>query len=100
RREQRARLSGWRISDAPGMGPSLSPLKGGEGTLGAPRSGSQHDAEVVGDGEDVLVAAAAHIHDHQMIARQLGRDLRDMGQRMRRLEGRDNTLLPAAQPKS
>src|SRR5947209_16247136 len=60
---------------------------------------SQHDAEMVGDGEDVLVAAAAHIHDEEVVARQVGRDLCDICQRMRRLQGRDDALLAAAQLK-
>src|SRR5215469_764982 len=50
-----------------------------------------------GDGEDVLVAAAAHVHHQQMIARQAGRDLGDMRQSVRRLQRRDDTLKPAAQ---
>ena len=60
---------------------------------------SQPDAEMVGDGEDVLVAAAAHVHDDQMVARQGRRDLGDVGQRMRRLERRDDAFEPARQLK-
>src|SRR5437868_6376524 len=40
-------------------GPSLSPLKGGEGNS---ELRSQADPEMLGDGEDVLVAAPAHVH--------------------------------------
>src|SRR5215472_9092768 len=38
------------------------------------RRPSQLDAEMVGDGKDILIAAAAHVHDEEMIARQVGRD--------------------------
>src|SRR5580704_7782957 len=60
---------------------------------------SQPNPEMVGDGEDVLVAAAAHVHHHQVIARQGRGDLGDMGQGMRRLQCRDDALLSAAQLK-
>src|SRR5271169_69970 len=44
--------------------PSLSALKGGEGQHRTPLlQQSQPDPEMVGDGEDVFVAAAAHVHD-------------------------------------
>src|SRR5437868_4271498 len=63
--------------------PSLSALKGREDQIRMPPlRQSQPDAEMVGDGEDVLVAAAAHVHDDQVVARQGRRDLRDMGQSM------------------
>ena len=52
---------------------------------------------MVGDSEDVLVAAAAHIHDDQMVGRQERRDFRDMRQRMRRLERGDDAFEPARQ---
>src|SRR3954470_21593822 len=52
---------------------------------------------MVSDGEDVLVAAAAHVHDDEMIARQGRRDLGDMRKRMRRLERRDDAFEPACQ---
>src|SRR5256885_6968582 len=51
------------------------------------------------DSEDVLVAAAAHVHHEQMMARQGRGDLGDMRQRVRRLQRRDDALLPAAQLK-
>ena len=54
---------------------------------------------MVGDGEDALVAAAAHIHDEEVVAWQVGRDLCDICQRMRGLQGGDDTLLAAAQLK-
>jgi hypothetical protein len=41
---------------------------------------------VIGDGEDVLVAAAAQVHDHQVVLGQLGRELPDVGERVRGLE--------------
>ena len=47
---------------------------------------------MLGDGEDVLVAAAAHVHDHQMVLRPLGRELDHLGERVRRLERRDDAL--------
>src|SRR5438445_13644679 len=63
------------------------------------RQGSQLHPEMVGDGEDVLVAAAAHVHHHQMVAREIRRDLGDMGEGVRRLQRRNDPLLPAAQLK-
>ena len=47
---------------------------------------------MLGDGEDVLVAAARKIDDQQVIARLLRRDLGDFGERMRRLKGRYNAF--------
>src|SRR6266576_3276689 len=77
---------------------SPSPRLRGEG-WGEGQNGSQPDPEMVGDGEDVLVAAAAHVHHQQVVARQGRRDLGDMREGMRRLQRRDDALLPAAQLK-
>ena len=49
---------------------------------------------MLGNGKHILVAAPAHIHDHQVIARQIGCNFSDMGQRMRRLQRRNNALKP------
>src|SRR5882724_4492711 len=87
-------------------GPSLSPLKGGEGNVGRAYFqtwrecyGSQPDPEMVGDGEDVLVAAAAHVHHDQVVGRQARRDLGDMGECVGGFERRDDALEPARQLK-
>src|SRR5258706_572094 len=61
--------------------------------------GSKPDAETVGDGVNVLVAAAAHVHHDQVVARQGRRDLSDMSQRMSGFERRDDALEPARQLK-
>src|SRR6516162_5661998 len=60
----------------------------------AARCGSQLDPELVGNGEDVLVAAAAHVHHDQMVARQCRRDLCDMSQRMGWLERGNDAFVP------
>ena len=52
---------------------------------------------MVGYGENVFVAAAAHVHHDKMVARQGRGDLGDMGERVRRFECRDDPFLPAAQ---
>ena len=52
---------------------------------------------MAGDGEDVLVAAAAHVHDQQVVLGQRRRQLDDVGERVRRLERRDDALEPGAQ---
>src|ERR1700692_2054131 len=71
--------------------PTWSKVPQAGADLSAARCGpSQPDAERVDDGEDVLVAAAAHVHDDEMIARQGRRDLGDMSQRVRRFERRDD----------
>src|SRR5215208_1223370 len=49
-------------------------------------------AQPLGDGEHVLVAAAAEIHHQQIVLGQSWRELGDMRQRMRRLECRDDAL--------
>src|ERR687898_3351362 len=49
-------------------------------------------AQPFGDGEHVLVAAAAEIHHQQIVLRQSRRELGDMRQRMCRLECRDDAL--------
>ena len=46
----------------------------------------------LGDGEHVLVAAAAEIHHQQIVLGQRRRELGDMGQRMRGLERGDDAL--------
>src|ERR1700676_2161831 len=53
-----------------------------------PVPASQFDPEMVGDGEDVLVAAAAHVHHHEVVARQGWGDLGDVSERMRRPHAR------------
>ena len=62
----------------------------------APKRGS-HPAKMVGDGENVLVAAAGDIHHHQMIARLLRRDVGDFRQRMRGFQRRDDAFEPGAE---
>ena len=52
---------------------------------------------MVGNGEYVLVAAAAHVHHDQVVARQGRCDFRDMGQRMSRFERRDDPFHSARQ---
>ena len=54
---------------------------------------------MVGDREDILVAAAAHIHHDQMIARPGWRDFGDMCQRMGGFECRNDAFEPARQLK-
>src|SRR5690606_31789326 len=58
-------------------------------------SGADVDAEMLGDGEDVLVAAARQVHHHDVILGQFGRDLDDMGERMAGLQRRDDAFQPA-----
>ena len=50
-----------------------------------------------GHREDVLVAAPAHVHHDDMVGRQPRRDLHHMGQRMRGLQRRDDSLQLAAE---
>ena len=45
----------------------------------APR---QIKAKVLGDGKDVFVTAATHVHDDQMIGRQVRRNPQNMGERV------------------
>src|SRR6185312_14321869 len=52
----------------------------------------QLDAERFCDREHVLVAAAADVHHQQIVLRQGRRQLRGMGQRVRRLERRQDAL--------
>ena len=90
RRGRAVGIAGGQKGDEPG---AALLAQGGE----APRDTSLRVAHSVtpsalGDGEDVLVAAAAEIEHEQMVARQSRRDLRDMGQSMRRLERRDDAL--------
>src|SRR6516162_10123214 len=65
----------------------------------AARRGSQLDPELVGNSEDVLVAAAAHVHHDQMVARQCRRDLCDMSQCVGWFERGNNAFVPARQLK-
>ena len=59
--------------------------------MGAAQSGVQRIvalhflAERLGHGKDVFVATPAHVHDHQVVFRQVWRDFRDVGEGMRRL---------------
>src|SRR2546423_4500914 len=55
---------------------------------------------MLGNGEDVLVAATAHVHDREIAARQRRRQLLDEGQRVRRLQRRDDAFEPGAQLES
>src|ERR1700730_3102259 len=75
--------------------PTWSKVPQAGADLSAARCGSQPDAEMVGDGEDILVAAAAHIHDDQVVARQARCDFGDMAESMGRLERRDDAFEPA-----
>src|SRR5690242_19541635 len=52
---------------------------------------------MIGDGENVLVAASRHANDHQMVIRLLGRHLHRMSERMRGLERRYDAFELAAQ---
>src|SRR5215472_17636392 len=60
---------------------------------------SKLDTKTVGDGKDVLVATAAHIHHNDVVARQGWRNLGDMGQRVGRLKRRDDAFEAARQLK-
>src|SRR5688572_18577527 len=51
-------------------------------------------AKMLGDGEDVLVAAPAHIHHEEIVARERRRQSLDESERMRRLERWDDALEP------
>jgi hypothetical protein len=53
-----------------------------------------HPAKTLGDRKNVLVAATAEIHHHQMVPRPLRRELDHFGQRMRRLERRNDAFEP------
>src|SRR5205085_10291674 len=57
---------------------------------------SQLHPEMGGDREDVLVAAPAHVHDHQMVLGFLRRELDDLSKRMCGFERRDDAFEPTA----
>ncbi len=52
---------------------------------------------MLGDGEDVLVAAAAHVHHDDVVSGQVRRDLDDMRQRMAGLQRGNDAFQRAAQ---
>src|SRR5690606_32600364 len=63
-----------------------------------PRPCASHlHAEMLGHREDVLVAAPAHVHDQKITLRQCWGKLADVGERMRRLQRRDDALQPRAE---
>ena len=47
---------------------------------------------MLGDGENVLVAAAAEIHHHQVVPRQFGSEFDHFGERVGGLQRRDDAL--------
>src|SRR5262245_1222794 len=49
-------------------------------------------AQPLGNGKDILVASAAHVHDQEVILRQLAGDAGHMGQRMGRFQRGDDAL--------
>src|ERR1700758_5060269 len=51
---------------------------------------SEPHSQVVGDGEDVLIPPPAQVHHDDLVLGKGGRQLRDMRQRMCRLQRRDN----------
>ena len=63
-----------------------------EGALGAPSP--LHPAEMLRDRENVLVAASAEIHHHEMLPGPLGRELDHLGERVGGLERRDDAFEP------
>jgi uncharacterized protein len=65
---------------------------GREGAPGA--SSPSHPAEMLGDRENVLVAAPTEIHHHEMLPRPLGRELDHLGERVGGLERRDDAFEP------
>src|ERR1700694_3471212 len=52
---------------------------------------------MAGDGEDVLVTAAAHVHDQEIVLWHRRRQLLDEGQRVRWLQRRDDAFEPGAE---
>ena len=58
--------------------------------------GSQLHPQMLGDGEDVLVASPAQIHQDDLVLAHRRRELRHMRQRMRRLQRRNDALGPRA----
>ena len=60
------------------------------------RRGSQLGPQPLGDGEDVLVAAAAQIHDQQVVSGRVGARFDDLGQRVGGLQRRDDAFEPGA----
>ena len=51
----------------------------------------------IGDGEDVLVAAAAEVHHHEVVLRALGGELDHLGERVGGLQRRDDAFEPRAE---
>ena len=65
------------------------------GREGAPAALSpSHPAEMLRDRENVLVAASAEIHHHEMLPRPFGRELDHLGERVGGLERRDDAFEP------
>src|SRR4051794_41089644 len=58
---------------------------------------SQSAPQVLCDGEDVLVAAAAHVHHHQVVARLPRCKLENLGERVRGLKRGDDAFEFAAE---
>jgi uncharacterized protein len=65
---------------------------GREGAPGAPST--SHPAEMLRDRENVLVAASAEIHHHEMLPGPLGGEFDHLGERVGGLERRDDAFEP------
>src|SRR3984957_15014520 len=58
----------------------------------APQLGTSHAPKMLGDGIDVLVAAARQVQHHQVVLRTFRRELENLGQGVRGLERRDDAF--------
>lgn len=67
-------------------------LEASGGRFSARRSDLHIKAKVLGDGENVFVATAAHVHHHDVVGRQFGRDLHYMGQCMAGFQRRNDAF--------
>src|SRR5262245_314053 len=77
--------------------PPPSPTRQPQGIRTAPFSSRYPAPQMLGHRKNVLVAAAAHVHHHQMVLRLLRRDLENLGERVCGLERRNDAFELAAE---
>src|SRR6185312_2203927 len=78
------------ISVSMASGPTASGYPGS--SSGFQLMGTSHPAQMIGDGEDVLVAPAAQVEHHQVILRAFGGELDHLGERMGGFQRRDDAF--------